>query len=70
MEKLTKAQEKLQDAISAHNNGEYDGFASTVTQDYPDKGYRGEWLHINERGNCVLYFRNARGKDREIASCV
>lgn len=25
--------------------------------DYPAADYRGEWLHVNERGNCTLYAR-------------
>lgn len=70
MRKLTKSQEQLLNAIDDHNNREYSGFSSSKTQEYPSDKYRGEWLHVNERGNCTLYYRNAKGKDREIASCV
>lgn len=45
------------------------GFASSVDQDEPDTDYVGEWLHINERGNCVLYVRE-NGQDKEIWSIV
>jgi len=49
------------------------GFASSVNHEYPDDNFRGEWLHINERGNCTLYVREATlngPKDREIWSVV
>lgn len=46
------------------------GFCSSKDQEYPDDDYRGEWLHINERGNCVLYARGPRGKDTKIWSVV
>lgn len=58
----------LNDALSSHESGEYDGFSSTTKQEFPDDDYEGEWLHINERGNCTLYVRSNSGKDREIAS--
>ena len=38
--------------------------------EYPPFKYRGVWLHVNERGNCILYDRYAWGKDRELWSCV
>ena len=44
-------------------------FVSTKTQEYPDDDFEGEWLHINERGNCTLYVRE-NGKDKEIWSIV
>ena len=40
-------------------------FSSTKDQEYPDSDFSGEWLHINERGNCTLYTRN-NGNDHEI----
>lgn len=46
------------------------GFVSSREQEWPDDDYRGEWLHINERGNCVLYVRDDSGTDREIWSVV
>ncbi len=45
-------------------------FASSEDQEYPDDDFRGEWLHINERGNCTLYVRGEDGKDVEIWSLV
>lgn len=44
-------------------------FASSTEQEYPDDDFSGEWLHINERGNCTLYVRS-NGKDSEIWSIV
>lgn len=38
--------------------------------EYPPVDYRGEWLHINERGNCTLYVRGEDGKDSEVWSVV
>lgn len=40
-------------------------FSSTKDQEYPEEDFTGEWLHVNERGNCTLYVRE-NGKDREI----
>lgn len=45
-------------------------FVSDEDDEYPFAGYRGEWLHINERGNCTLYVRGEDGKDVEIWSLV
>jgi hypothetical protein len=49
--------------------------ADPYDSDYPDADYRGEWLHVNDHGNCTLYVREdlpngcARGFfDREIWS--
>ncbi len=44
-------------------------FVSSKDQEYPDDDFQGEWLHINERGNCALYVRE-NGKDQEIWSIV
>jgi hypothetical protein len=44
-------------------------FCSSVDQEYPDDDFTGEWLHINERGNCTLYVRE-NGKDSEVWSIV
>lgn len=38
--------------------------------DEPPKGFRGEWLHVSDHGNATLYYRNSKGKDREIWSVV
>lgn len=35
-------------------------FVSTAKQDEPTEDYRGEWLHINDHGNCTLYARGER----------
>ena len=45
-------------------------FVSSKGAEYPADDYRGEWLHINERGNCTLYVREDSGKDRKIWGCV
>lgn len=37
---------------------------------YPSADYRGEWLHVNDHGNCTLYVRNDDGTDTEIWSVV
>jgi hypothetical protein len=39
-------------------------------KDYPPENYIGEWLHINDHGNCTLYVRTNKGNDKEIWSCV
>lgn len=44
-------------------------FTSSTDQEFPDDDFSGEWLHINERGNCTLYVR-LDGKDSEIWSLV
>lgn len=44
-------------------------FCSTQKQEFPDSNFQGEWLHINERGNCTLFAR-ANNKDKEIWSLV
>ena len=44
-------------------------FCSSKQQEYPEDDFTGEWLYINERGNCTLYVREA-GKDKEIWSIV
>lgn len=36
---------------------------------YPPSNYEGEWLHINDHGNCTLYVRE-NGEDKEIWSVV
>jgi hypothetical protein len=38
--------------------------------DYPGRGFKGEWLDINDHGNVTLYCRNSKGNDIEIWSCV
>lgn len=45
-------------------------FSSSQEQEYPADDFRGEWLHVNERGNCTLYVREDGGKDRELWSLV
>jgi hypothetical protein len=65
-----QAREALREAIEQHKNGEYSGFSSTRESEYPPDDYEGEWLHVNERGNCTLYVRDINGNDKEIASCV
>lgn len=45
-------------------------FSSSKSQEYPADDFRGEWLHINERGNCTLYVRQADGSDREVWAIV
>lgn len=37
---------------------------------HPHPDFRGEWLHVNDHGNCTLYVREENGKDREIWSVV
>lgn len=44
-------------------------FSSTTEQEYPADDFQGEWLHINERGNCTLYVRE-NGQDKEIWAIV
>jgi hypothetical protein len=38
-------------------------------KEYPDDDYTGEWIHVNDHGNCTLYVRE-NGKDTEIWSVV
>lgn len=45
------------------------GFVSSQTQEYPGDDFSGEWLHVNDHGNCTLYVRE-KGVDREIWSVV
>lgn len=44
-------------------------FVSSRSQEYPADAFQGEWLHINDHGNCTLYVR-ANGQDREIWATV
>src|SRR4029077_3724507 len=30
-------------------------FVSSKSQEYPTDNYTGEWLHVNDHGNCTLY---------------
>lgn len=46
------------------------GFVSSKSQEYPDAGFVGEWLHVSDHGNATLYVRDASGKDAEIWSIV
>lgn len=85
LNKEAEAQNRLHDAIFANQCGDYDGFVSVKSladanrlgiktdpddSEYPPKNYRGEWLHVNDHGNCTLYYRNSKGQNKEIASCV
>lgn len=45
-------------------------FVSSKSEEFPPSGFVGEWLHVNERGNCALYVRNESGKDSEIWAIV
>lgn len=45
-------------------------FVSSRKQEWPADDFRGEWLHINERGNCTLYVRDNASRDCEIWSVV
>lgn len=45
------------------------GFVSSRSQEYPDDNFVGEWLHINDHGNCTLYVRSD-GEDVELWSIV
>jgi len=43
-------------------------FVSSKEQEWPADDFVGEWLHVNERGNCTLYVRDESGEDREVWS--
>lgn len=55
-------------------------FVSSKQQEWPADDFRGEWLHVNDHGNCTLYCREDEkatcgvtpsiGRDREIWSLV
>lgn len=45
-------------------------FVSDSDDEFPFDEYRGEWLHVNDHGNCTLYVRQDDGKDVEIWSVV
>lgn len=52
-------------------------FVSSRGQEFPADDFRGEWLHINDHGNCTLYVRQDSGagsddnhQDEEIWSVV
>lgn len=52
-------------------------FVSSREQEFPDDDFRGEWLHVNDHGNCTLYVRQDAGagsddnhQDEEIWSIV
>lgn len=36
---------------------------------YPPNDYEGEWLHVNDHGNCTLYVRT-KGEDKEVWGIV
>lgn len=44
-------------------------FKSSRKNEYPPEDYEGEWLHVNDHGNCTLYVRS-NGQDTEIWSIV
>ena len=44
-------------------------FVSSKHAEFPPEDFAGEWLHVNERGNCTLLIRE-NGKDSEIWACV
>ena len=46
------------------------GFVSSESQDSPDADFIGEWLSVNDHGNCTLYVRNQDGSDTEIWGIV
>lgn len=45
-------------------------FVSSKREEYPPEDFRGEWLHVNDHGNCTLYVRGENGKDVEIWGLV
>ena len=45
-------------------------FISSKENEYPPKDFAGEWLHVNDHGNCTLYVRDGQGNDKEIWSVV
>ena len=51
-------------------------FVSSRRVEFPADDFRGEWLHVNERGNCALYVRESDETkpdgytDRELWSIV
>lgn len=45
-------------------------FVSAGCGEYPDTGFRGEWLHVSDHGNATLYVRGDNGEDREVWSVV
>ncbi len=45
-------------------------FISSPLKEYPPADFEGEWLHVNERGNCTLYVRDGIGNDSEIWGIV
>lgn len=45
-------------------------FVSSDGEEFPPADFSGEWLHVNERGNCALYARDESGKDSEIWATV
>jgi hypothetical protein len=45
------------------------GFVSSRRAEYPADDFSGEWLHVNDHGNCTLYVRE-NGNDREVWSIV
>lgn len=52
-----------------HDVKEQVEFVSSREQEYPDDDFSGEWLHVNDHGNCTLYLRE-NGQDRELWSVV
>lgn len=45
-------------------------FVSAGCGEYPDAGFRGEWLHVSDHGNATLYVRGDDGADTEVWSVV
>lgn len=44
-------------------------FSSSCSEEYPPDDFEGEWLHINDHGNCTLYVRTD-GEDHELWAVV
>jgi|SRR6516162_3626559 hypothetical protein len=56
--------------VSVESVKEDCAFVSSKEQECPADHFRGEWLHVNDHGNCTLYVRGARGQDKEIWAIV
>ena len=49
--------------VEIENVKEQVGFVSSRDQAEPEAAFRGEWLEVNERGNCTLYVREDNTTD-------
>ena len=65
--------ESAREQVEFVSRNKIDDTTDPDDSEYPHPDFRGEWMHVNERGNATLYVREDKGTgyfDRELWSCV